>query len=134
EAGLTPADLKLAAEQLVETGRLEAAIVVIDAGLDAEPDDPGLLSVLGWIDALVSQSENASAEQREQLTERALDELSRAIDADPALPDPRLYRAVLLAQLGRPDEAAGDLEVFCAGEQPFKLQEYMAAAGLACDA
>src|SRR5690606_38669538 len=31
EAGLTPADLKLAAEQLVETGRLEAAIVVIDA-------------------------------------------------------------------------------------------------------
>lgn len=134
EAGLTPADLKLAAEQLVETGRLEAAIVVIDAGLDAEPDDPGLLSVLGWIDALVSQSENASAEQREQLTERALDELSRAIDADPALPDPRLYRAVLLAQLGRPDEAAGDLEAFCAGEQPFKLQEYMAAAGLACDA
>jgi len=132
EAGVTAADTLLAAEQLLEQGAFESAIRVLDAGLGLAPDDAGLVALLGWIDALVSQAEATTPDQQALLVGRALDELGRAVELDPDLADPRVYRAILLTQLGQDDEAAGDLAVYCDGPADPKLQEYLSAAGLAC--
>jgi tetratricopeptide (TPR) repeat protein len=131
-AGLTVEDLRLAAEQLLEQGRFEDALVVLDAGLAVEPDDPGLIAVLGWIDGLVGRNAAAEAAQQELLLGRALDRLGRAVTLDPELAAPRVYRAILLSQLGREDDAVADLAVVCAAPRAPKLQEYLTAAGLAC--
>lgn len=130
-AGLDPDDLRLAAEHVLELGDLSRAIVIVDAGLARDPDDPAMLALLGWIDALASQS-GATPEQQEILVPRALAQLARAIELAPDLPHPRVYRAILLTELGRTAEADADLAVFCAAPQDPKLQEYLAASGLSC--
>jgi tetratricopeptide (TPR) repeat protein len=132
DAGLTVEDLTLAAEQLVETGDLGRAVLVVDTGLDLDPASPSMLALLGWIDALASQSDATTEAQREVLVPRALEALGRAVELDPAYPAARVYRALLLSELGRGEESAADLEVFCASSRDRKLQGYLDAAGLEC--
>jgi tetratricopeptide (TPR) repeat protein len=130
-AGLDADDLRLAAEHVLEQGDLTRAIVIVDAGLARDPDDPSMLALLGWIDALASQA-GATPEQQEILVPRALAQLARAVELAPDLPHPRVYRAILLTELGRTAEAEADLAVFCAASQDPKLQEYLVASGLSC--
>lgn len=62
----------------------------------------------------------------ERLLASAEENLDRAVALDPAYPDARAFRAVLLSQLGRPAEAQAELDAFDALGPPPLMRDLIA--------
>jgi hypothetical protein len=139
EVARTPANLKSAADALLELGRAEEASTLYQEALSgAFADDPALLagsaraafecgnapSALASLDKLRAAEPNARMPEEHLLYARALEDVGRNADAE------REYRAVtayypgaealaryglMLERLGRPEEAAGCWDKILAG-------------------
>lgn len=88
-----------------------------DGVLDADPANVEALTYRGWV--LVRTGD-------ERLLEAAEGNLDRAVALDPAYPDARAFRAVLLSQLGRPAEALAELDAFDALDPPPLMRDLVA--------
>jgi tetratricopeptide (TPR) repeat protein len=133
-SGFTAADVRTAAEQLAEEGRVNDAIRLLnDVVLAADPSDAAARASLGWVfgRSAISIDPTLAAAQAKQLIDRALRELDRAVQLDASLPQARVYRAFVLQQLGRNVDAAADLNAFDTGaDKPPALVELIRAQGL----
>jgi tetratricopeptide (TPR) repeat protein len=113
------------AEQLIRVDPL-LAVKVYDQILEVEPDQARALTYRGWTLHLVAQEEGAPAD----LDEEALAYLDRAVAADPELSDALAFRAIVLKELGRIDEARAALAAFDASDPPEIMQTIVDQTGL----
>lgn len=125
DAGLTAADVLLAAEAVAAGGDVFGAIGVVQAALDEVPDDTDLLAGYAWILA-----RSASAEEPAP-AELALSFLDRALGLDPSHPEALVYRSFTRAFLGDQAGAAADLAAFDAlPVRPADLRQIITEFGL----
>ena len=97
---------QLAAETFVQLADPATALSLFDAILDAEPDFAPALAWRGWTLALTAES------GAEELFIDAERWLAEAIEADPAYPHARVFRAFVFRRLDRIDEAVAELEAY----------------------
>lgn len=96
-------------------GDLLGALQCFDKILLTDPANAEALTYRGWYLILAAgslQQSSADAEQAAQadeLTQNGLDFLNRAIAADPELPDPLAFRAVVYDRQGRSDLVCADI-------------------------
>lgn len=96
----------LEAQELLNAAPVEA-LKKYDEVLDACPGNAEALTYKGWLFHLTSKSAEDPA-QAEQLTAFALQNLDDAVVADPDFADARIFRAVVLRDLGRIADARAD--------------------------
>ncbi len=118
-------------------GDLLGAIKCFDQVLTVDPENAEALAYRGWYLLLAAGSVQQSGGPTdtvppadiEALIDGGLDYLTRAIEADPTLPDPLAFRAVAYDRLGRSDEACADVAALKAlNPPPFFLQQTSALA------
>lgn len=86
--------------------------------LESDPDDVEALAYRGWTLALSTRLMDDPAEIGDALTE-ATDLLARAIEIDPAYPEPYCFQGVMLTRfLDSPDEGRPFLETCLDGNPP----------------
>ena len=68
-----------------------------------------------------------------ELDEEAIVYLDRALAVDPDLPDALAFRAIVLRDLGRTDEARDALAAFDAADPPEMMQQLVDGSGLRDD-
>jgi tetratricopeptide (TPR) repeat protein len=99
------------AQQLAAQDQVLLAIKVYDEILAAEPDNTVALTYRGWLLHLAD------------LDDEAITYLDRALAIEPALPDALAFRAIVLRDLGRLDEAREALAAFDAADPPEMMQD-----------
>ncbi len=114
---LEVADMLAAADVLAGQGDLLAAVQLLDWVLESRPADADALAGRGWLLARSGDTE---------LSERGLQYLDDAVDADPANPAARLYRAFTRWQQSDIAGARADLDAF--DELEFQPPELLALA------
>ncbi|MDZ7732308.1 MAG: tetratricopeptide repeat protein [Acidimicrobiia bacterium] len=107
-----------ASEQLSQSNEALLAIRIYDAVLEREPENVTALTYRGW---LVHQAE---------LDEEALTYLDRALAVDPDFPAALVFRAVVLRDLGRTDEAREALAAFDTTDPPEQMSQLVESLGL----
>lgn len=108
------------AQQLVGERKLLDAIKVYDEVLAQEPANVEALTYKGWLLRLTSTGTD-DAEDRRVLVARALELLDQAVVADPTYADARVFRAIVLDSLDRPEQALADLQAI----RPGTIPDYM---------
>lgn len=103
---------------------------VYDAVIEGDPDNAVALAYRGWQPALIARQDGVSLDDQEALLTEALDFLDRAVAADPDLPDAHAFRAIVLHQLDRDEEAAEELRAFDASDPPTEMQAIVDQSGL----
>ena len=94
-------DLLLEAQQQFAAGDVDAALATYDEVLELQPGNVEALTYRAWV------GRNGGA-----LTDaEALELLDEAVATDEAYVDARLFRAIVLTELGRSGDAVGDLLV-----------------------
>ncbi len=84
-----------------------------DEVLERDPSNAEALAYRGWYGVLLAGSAQAADEDEAavELLATAGTFLDRAIEADPAYPDARAFRMIVLERLGRVEEACSDYAV-----------------------
>lgn len=72
------------AQELTAAGRASEAVKLYDEVLRIDPENPQALAYRGWIVHLAG------------LSDRGLDYVNRAVEADPSYPDARFFRGMIL--------------------------------------
>ncbi len=93
---------------LTSAGRAAEAITCYRAVLDDEPGNATALTYLGW--TLVLSSGSLPEETGADALDAGKDFLARAVAADPDLPDPRAFRAIVAEREGRLADARAELD------------------------
>jgi hypothetical protein len=114
-------DQLLAAQQLMGQGQYAEAIKTYDAVLQTSPDSAEALAYKGWLLRLTAL-QATKANDRDQLMAQSIKALDQAVAADPNYPDARVFRAVLLGDLGRAKDALADLDQIKPGGVPVFMQ------------
>lgn len=118
-------------------GDLLGAIKCFDQVLTLDPRNAEALAYRGWYLLLAAgsvqqgggPSDTVPSADIQALIDGGLDYLTRAIEADPTLPDPLAFRAVAYDRLGRSEEACADVAALEAlNPPPFFLQQTSALA------
>lgn len=118
-------------------GDLLGAIKCFDQVLTVDPENAEALAYRGWYLLLAAGSvqqgsgpgDTVPSADVQTLIDGGLDYLTRAIEADPTLPDPLAFRAVAYDRLGRSTEACADVAALKALNPPeFFLQQTSALA------
>lgn len=117
-------------------GDLLGAIKCFDQVLTVDPRNAEALAYRGWYLLLAAgsvqqggPSDTVPSADIQALIDGGLDYLTRAIAADPTLPDPLAFRAVAYDRLGRSEEACDDVAALKALDPPpFFLQQTSALA------
>lgn len=118
-------------------GDLLGAIKCFDQVLTVDPENAEALAYRGWYLLLAAGSvqqgggptDTVPPADIQALIDGGLDYLTRAIEADPTLPDPLAFRAVAYDRLGRSEEACADVAALKAlNPPPFFLQQTSALA------
>ena len=86
----------------------ESAITAYDRALELSPANAEALTYRGWV--LHTIAVNSETAEAVQLDAQALDYLNRAIAADPAYSDARVFRAILERNAGQYFAAKADLD------------------------
>jgi tetratricopeptide (TPR) repeat protein len=107
----------LEAAQAVQEGRLDDAIAIYDDLLAEQPDNAEALASKGW---LQFRSGDAAG----------IDTLAAAVEADPDYPMTHFFLAYILAQAGRGEAAAEELERFESLEPPAEDMAMVDQSGL----
>jgi tetratricopeptide (TPR) repeat protein len=106
------------AQQLAAQDQALLAIQVYDQVLAAEPENLEALTYRGWLLHLA------------ELDDEALDYLDRALVVDPAMPDALAFRAIVLRDLGRLEDARESLAAFDATDPPELMRQLVDASDL----
>jgi tetratricopeptide (TPR) repeat protein len=123
-------DIALAvAEQVATILDPVPVLKVYDAVIEGDPDNAIALTYRGWLGSSGVLSGEPSPE-RDLILDVGLEFLDRAIEADPDLADPHVFRAIVLHRLGRDDEAADALRAFDATDPPAEMQALVEQFGL----
>ncbi|MEZ5409763.1 MAG: hypothetical protein R2761_17175 [Acidimicrobiales bacterium] len=117
-------------------GDLLGAIKCFDQVLTVDPDNAEALAYRGWYLLLAAgsvqqggPSDTVPTADVQALIDSGLDYLTRAVEADPTLPDPLAFRAVAYDRLGRSADACADVAALKALDPPpFFLQQTSALA------
>jgi tetratricopeptide (TPR) repeat protein len=103
---------------------------VYDAVIAGDPGNALALTYRGWQPATLAVQGAITGEDAEAVLTDALDFLDQAVDADPTLPDAHVFRAVVLRELGRDDEARAALAAFDATDPPPEMEVLVEQFGL----
>jgi tetratricopeptide (TPR) repeat protein len=133
-SGFTADEVRLAADQTAEDGKVREALTLLDTVvLAANPNDAKALATRGWITGRVGQQlldAGKTAEGREQIT-RSRDTLNTAVGLDPTYLPARVYRAFVALAQNLPKDADADLKTYeSAPDQPVELQMLVSQSGL----
>lgn len=109
------------AQQLGAQDQPLLAVRVYDEILAVEPENVVALTYRGWLLHLA------------ELDEEALTYLDRALVLAPDLPDALAFRAIVLRDLGRTDEAREALAAFDAADPPEPMRQLVDGSGLRDD-
>ena len=132
-SGFTADEVRIAADQIAEEGRVLDALKLLDLVLGSSRNDAKALATRGWITGRVGQqfldSGKATEGQRQLVLSR--DDLNRAVELDPTYLPARVYRAFVALAQNLPKDADADLEVFeSAKDQPIDMQILVSETGL----
>ncbi len=97
-----------------------AAIKAYDDALQADPLNAEAMTYRGWL--LHTLALNGPTQQKAQLDAEAMSWLDRAIEAKPDYADPHVFKAILLRNDGRLDEARAELAEVRADQIPPFMQ------------
>jgi tetratricopeptide (TPR) repeat protein len=132
-SGFTAEEVRLAADQIAEEGRVLDALKLLDLVLATNPKDVRAISTRGWINGRIGQqlldAGKAPDGQKQLLTSRQM--LDTAVQLDPAYLPARVYRAFVALAQNLPKDADADLKIYeAAKEQPVDLQLLVGQSGL----
>lgn len=132
-SGFTTDEVRIAADQLAEEGRVLDALKLLDLVLAGNAKDVGALSTRGWITGRLGQQlldSGKATEGQSQLT-KSRKELDSAVALDPSYLPARVYRSFVALAQNLPTDADADLDVFeSAKDQPIDLQILVSESGL----
>ena len=97
------------AQQLFAAQEYAEAIQTYDQVLERDPDNVEALTYRGWLLRLVAVGATDPSD-RELLQSRAREALDRAVELEPTYVDARIFRAILLRDLGEVEAALADLD------------------------
>lgn len=106
------------ADTLTREGRWPEAVVIYDEVLDVSPANTEALTYRGWLTAQLGDPD------------AGLEDIDEAIAIDPAYPDARVFRAILLDGRQRFDEAAEELAVLDGLDAPDEILDLVDGFGL----
>ena len=132
-SGFTGEEVRLAADQIAEDGRVLDALKLLELVVAANPNDAKALATRGWINGRVGQqlidSGKAAEGQKQFATSRQM--LDTAVGLDPTYLPARVYRAFVALAQNLPKDADADLKVYeTAKDQPVDMQLLVSQSGL----
>ena len=132
-SGFTADEVRLAADEMAESGRVLDALNLLTLLLAANPNDVKAISTRGWINGRVGQqlidAGKAADGQKQLVAGRQL--LDTAVQLDPQYLHARVYRAFVALAQSLPKDADADLKVYeTASAQPVDLQLLVSESGL----
>ncbi len=126
-------DLRVAADQLAEDGRVTDALKLLEIVLTANKSDFKALATEGWIIARSGQQliDSGATANGQQLLTQGRSILDQSIKLDATYLPARVYRAFVALAQGESADADADLKVFeTAKDKPIDLQMLVDQAGL----
>jgi tetratricopeptide (TPR) repeat protein len=132
-SGFTGEEVRLAADQIAEEGRVLDALKLLDLVMTANPNDAKAIATRGWINGRVGQqlidAGKAADGQTQLVAGRQL--LDKAVQLDPKYLPARVYRAFVALAQNLPKDADADLKVYeTATDQPVAMQLLVGQSGL----
>ena len=132
-SGFTGEEVRLAADQIAEDGRVLDALKLLELVVAANPNDAKAIATRGWINGRVGQqlidSGKAAEGQKQFATSRQM--LDTAVGLDPTYLPARVYRAFVALAQNLPKDADADLKVYeTAKDQPVDMQLLVSQSGL----
>ena len=132
-SGFTGEEIRLAADQIAEEGRVLDALKLLELVVAANPNDAKAIATRGWINGRVGQqlidSGKAAEGQKQLATSRQM--LDTAVGLDPTYLPARVYRAFVALAQNLPKDADADLKVYeTAKDQPVDMQLLVSQSGL----
>lgn len=132
-SGFTGEEVRLAADQIAEEGRVLDALKLLELVVAANPTDAKAIATRGWINGRVGQqlidSGKAADGQKQLATSRQM--LDTAVGLDPAYLPARVYRAFVALAQNLPKDADADLKVYeTAKDQPVDMQLLVGQSGV----
>jgi len=132
-SGFTGEEVRLAADQIAEEGRVLDALKLLELVVAANPNDAKAIATRGWINGRVGQqlidSGKAADGQKQLVTSRQM--LDTAVGLDPTYLPARVYRAFVALAQNLPKDADADLKVYeTAKDQPVDMQLLVSQSGL----
>ena len=132
-SGFTGEEIRLAADQIAEEGRVLDALKLLELVVAANPNDAKAIATRGWINGRVGQqlidSGKAAEGQKQFATSRQM--LDTAVGLDPTYLPARVYRAFVALAQNLPKDADADLKVYeTAKDQPVDMQLLVGQSGL----
>ena len=132
-SGFTGEEVRLAADQIAEEGRVLDALKLLELVVAANPNDAKAIATRGWINGRVGQqlidSGKAAEGQKQFATSRQM--LDTAVGLDPTYLPARVYRAFVALAQNLPKDADADLKVYeTAKDQPVDMQLLVSQSGL----
>jgi tetratricopeptide (TPR) repeat protein len=132
-SGFTADEVRIAADQIAEEGRVLEALKLLDLVLGDSRNDAKALATRGWISGRVGQQfiDSGKAAEGERQLVLGRDDLNRAVALDPAYLPARVYRSFVALAQNLPKDADADLKVYeAAKDQPIDLQILVSESGL----
>ncbi len=131
-------DVGLAVVQQVDSAASDPAsgiepltvLRMYEALIEGDPDEAAAHAYRGWLFGRLAAQPDLDDAERADLREQALSDLERAVEIDPTLPDAHVFRAVVLNQMGRTEEAAEALRTFDSLEPVPSMQQLVDSLGL----
>ncbi|MEO8693234.1 MAG: tetratricopeptide repeat protein [Acidimicrobiales bacterium] len=132
-SGFTADEVRLAADQIAEDGKVLDALKLLDLLLVADAKDAKALATRGWINGRIGQQliDSGKAEDGRKQLAAGRKWLDDAVGLDPNYLPARVYRAFVALAQNLPKDADADLKVYeAAKDQPVDLQLLVGQSGL----
>lgn len=129
-------DIALAVAQQVDSAASEggieplSALRMYEAVIEGDPDSALAHAYRGWLFGRLAAQADLGEGERGDLEEQALSDLNEAVELDPELPDPWVFLAAVLDQMGRREDAAEALRSFDALAPDSSMQQLVDSLGL----
>ena len=114
------------AQELFSQGEFEAAVRLYDEVLVTQPRNAEALTFRGWLLYLPTRGQERS-EAVDATRNEALASIDEALAADPEFGAAKVFRVVILADLGRIDEARSALDALAPADVPQFMQPQLEA-------
>jgi tetratricopeptide (TPR) repeat protein len=124
-SGFTADEVRLAADQIAEDGKVLDSLKLLDILLVANANDAKAMATRGWINGRIGQQliDSGKAEEGRKQLAAGRKWLDDAVGLDPNYLPARVYRAFVALAQNLPKDADADLKVYEASkDQPVDMQ------------